>query len=170
LFFSVAAGHKTDYTITATNTGAVRLKNITLNIHDWATLDSCNPALPGPILVHGSMECQVHYIFTQDFYEAGALAFVASAKANELNTAVESAPASVDPSATYLAKLLYKQGTCVLPAAREYEGGLCANSIARCITSGLTASNITLHVAKAVHSMRPLNMNHIPCCAPNPLG
>jgi hypothetical protein len=118
-----AAGDDVTYILTASNTGAVRLKNLVMTIPAWASLVNCTPstaAWPGPwaLEVHKNLVCYAHYTFTQDFYEVGLLSFVATGKPNELPAAVESAAADVTP--TYSASLTYHEGPCVLPdAARE---------------------------------------------------
>lgn len=111
------AGATVTYTITAGNTGARRLSNLTLDIPPWAALQNCTPTLAGPIAVHSSMVCYAEYTFDQDMYEAGALDFVATAKPVEMQQAVTSAPATVTPS--YNPALALYQGACSLPTARE---------------------------------------------------
>jgi hypothetical protein len=112
------------YTITAGNTGARRLSNVVLTIPTWATLQNCTPAVTaetvaGPIQVHSSMVCYAEYKFDQDTYEAGALAFVASAKPTEMPQAVTSSPATVNP--VYMTQWAFYQGACDMPpAARKY--------------------------------------------------
>jgi hypothetical protein len=109
------AGTIVTFSITASNTGAVRLKNLTVGLPPWAHLRNCTPALPGTIPVYGSMVCFADYTFDQDFYEAGPLSFSAWAKPNELPAAVQSQPTVVTP--TYTPSLVYHQGSCTLPAA-----------------------------------------------------
>lgn len=115
-----------NYTITAGNTGARRLSNVTLDIPTWATLRNCTPALAGPIPVHSSMVCYAEYTFDQDTYEAGALDFVASAKPTEMPQVVTSAPATVTPS--YNPALTFYQGACTLPTAREWRAAPAATA------------------------------------------
>lgn len=120
-----ATGDDVTYTLTASNTGAVRLKNLVMTIPTWATLVNCTPSTPtwpGPwtLEVHKALVCYAHYTFTQDFYEAGKLSFVATGKPTELPAAVESAAADVTP--TYSASMTYHEGPCVLPlSAREFQ-------------------------------------------------
>lgn len=113
--YAFLAGSQVLYTITAGNTGAVRLKNVTVQVPQWATLLNCTPALHGTIPTYNSMVCYASYVFSQDFYEAGPLSFVASAKPNELPAAVQSQAAMVTP--TYTPQLTYQQGNCTLPPA-----------------------------------------------------
>lgn len=109
------AGSQVLYTIIAGNTGAVRLKNVTVQVPQWATLLNCTPPLHGTIPTYSSMVCYASYVFSQDFYEAGLLSFVATAKPNELAAAVQSQAADVTP--TYTPELTYQQGNCTLPPA-----------------------------------------------------
>lgn len=116
-------GAPVSYIITARNTGAVRLKNLSLLLPPWASVANCTPSgtVPGPwtIWPHRALVCRAEYNVTHDFYEAGPLSFVASAKPNELNTSVASAPAVITP--TYTAGLSSQEGACSLPsAARKY--------------------------------------------------
>lgn len=110
-------GTEVSFTITASNTGPVRLKNITLDIPTWATLSNCTPALAGPIEVHGSMVCYATYTFTQARYEQGQLDFNVSAVATQLHTVVKSGVATV--STTYTQQLQYYPGDCTLPESRK---------------------------------------------------
>lgn len=106
------------YTITAGNTGAVRLKNLTLQVPSWANVTDCTPSLPGPWIIapYKTLVCHAQYTFSQDFYEAGPLSFVSSAKPAELAAAVQSAPAVIAP--TYTASLTAHKGSCTFPTAR----------------------------------------------------
>lgn len=112
------AGSEVVYTITAGNTGSVRLKNVSVQVPPWAQLLNCTPPVQGTIPTYGSMVCYAGYTFSQDFYEAGVLSFTASAKPNELPAFVQSQAATVTP--TYTPQLTFHPGNCTLPpAARE---------------------------------------------------
>lgn len=111
------AADTVSYTITATNTGAVRIRDLALAVPAWLSLDSCTPALPGPWIVEPFKQvvCQASYSFSQDFYEAGPLSMVASATTTSLPDVVHSAPAVVTP--TYTSGVDVQIGTCSLPSS-----------------------------------------------------
>lgn len=110
-------GNTATYTITARNTGAVRLHNVALTLPTWAVTDSCTLNGAATIATHSFVECTAHYTFDQDTYENGPLDFVASAAVSELPSGVTSAPATITPS--YSAVLMYNPGTCTMPTARK---------------------------------------------------
>lgn len=109
----LSAGDSVTFTVTATNTGAVRLKNMVLQLPGWAVLANCTSSLPAVVDPHKSLTCHASYTFSQDVYEAGPLSFVAAVKPDELNTSVVSSAAVVQP--VYTASLDYHQGPCSLP-------------------------------------------------------
>jgi hypothetical protein len=113
----LTTGTEVTFTITASNTGPVRLRNLTMDIPAPATLQNCTPALAGPIPVHGSMVCYATYTFTQEWYEEGQLQLQASAQPHELSTPVTSGQATV--TTTYLQQLQYHPGACTLPESRK---------------------------------------------------
>lgn len=118
------AGDTVEYSITASNTGAVRLRQVAVVAPGWANVTGCVPSLPGPWVLgpHERVVCRASYTFSQDVYEAGTLSFVAGATAAELNsTIVSSEPATISPS--YAAGLDVQVEACTLPsAAREWLG------------------------------------------------
>jgi hypothetical protein len=68
------------------------------------------------------MVCYAEYKFDQDTYEAGPLAFVASAKPTEMPQAVTSSPATVNP--VYTTQWAFYQGACVEPTAARKSVGV----------------------------------------------
>lgn len=113
---ATAADQKATYTITVTNIGAVRLKNIALTVPIDAVVTACTPAGPGPWTVepYKTLVCTAEYLFDQILYEAGSFDFQATAISTELpSPGVTSAAARITP--TYSPGLQVNKGTCVLP-------------------------------------------------------
>lgn len=121
------AGETAHYNVRVSNTGAVRLKSLALNLPAWANVTSCTnnaqtatTAGPWTVDPHKALVCLAEYVFDQGTYEAGPLGFVASATSTELPLGVSSAPARTTP--TYTPALELYKGGCTFPASARKHG------------------------------------------------
>lgn len=108
------------YTVTLTNTGAVRLRDPTLALPAWISSSSCNPELAAGfnLAAFGSVTCQASYVVPQDVYETGPLELTASVTSATLAaTTVTSSPATVQMQ--YHHDLDVTISNCIIPSARE---------------------------------------------------
>jgi hypothetical protein len=118
----LSAGTTVTYTVTLTNTGAVRLTTVALVWPAWidANAVTCTPSMTAPFTLQtfSSATCQVDYVVPQDVYEEGPLDLVATATSATLNAAVASSPATVQMQ--YHHDLDVTISGCVIPNARKY--------------------------------------------------
>lgn len=126
---SLRADTAVQYTITLTNTGAVRLNSIVLSLPTWISTFTCTPDLASHILqTYGSVTCTADYTVPRDVYEApaGQLDFVASATTTKVASAVASSPAIVQMQCHH--DLDVTISNCVLPSARKCQHYCVLNS------------------------------------------
>jgi hypothetical protein len=118
------AGTTAQYTVTLTNTGAVRLLNTALTMPSWISTFNCTPELTAgfTLATYGTVTCQADYTVPQDVYEEGPLNFVATATSTTLQSAVTSSPATVQMQ--YHHDLDVTISNCVIPSTRECSTGL----------------------------------------------
>jgi hypothetical protein len=119
------AGTPVQYTITLTNTGAVRLLNPTLTLPIWISTFTCNqdPTASGFYLAtFGTVTCTADYTVPQEVYEAasslGLTASVESATLEGASSPVVSSPATVQMQ--YHHDLDVTISGCVIPTTREH--------------------------------------------------
>jgi hypothetical protein len=113
------------YTVTLTNTGAVRLANPTPTLPTWITTLACDPdptAANYYLATFGTVTCTASYTVPQAVYETGPLALTASVASTTLgaNSPVVSSPATVQMQ--YHHDLDVTISGCVIPTTREHAG------------------------------------------------
>lgn len=106
------------FTIDVVNTGAVRLHNVSLTVPQWTELINCsNAAAHWTIQPHEKVTCFAKHEFTQDSFEAGDKSFVASARADQLQTEASATAVTVTTSQTV--GWTFTTTACLLPNASK---------------------------------------------------
>ena len=95
-----AVGDPIVFTITAKNTGAATLTDVTVS-DPGATITSCSPALPVALLIVGDIvTCTATHAVTQGDLDTGLLTNTASASGKNISNVMVSSSGSVDVAAT----------------------------------------------------------------------